>query len=475
MNTNGASVPDDEPLEQGGERDGEGEREGGFLADHEALTGLLRSAHNELNAPRGAPPPRTLAKKLIESLQKITDSGRGRSAPLSPSDIIREMREHGPLVHEPTGFPSIDGSTMGGPVYGSRWYVLGAPDASKTALLAQLAHEYAGRGITVGMMASDEEGPDILTRLAQRVGFTRYACEAREDGALDTMDRLLGGLPLRIYPPDWTIDRAARDLGRIEGKRCLIIDSIQTVKCDAELTAERELSEVQAIGKRVAALREGATAGRLIAIATSEMSRGAYKAIKRADRINPMAAGKWSGAIEYSARVMLSLECVKTDEETDVVQVEIIKNKHGRRRYADRDDAIYLSLHKPTQTTKETDRPTADDDDDDGDGHAHARRGRRSDPVRDAAAAAVALVRDPGMTSRRIRAVLAMSSDRTERAMAVLGSAVVVVGGSRGAQLHYLNGGEIPDEVLREVQSEYRNAVITARPPSRAEGDDDAS
>ncbi len=71
---------------------------------------------------------------------------------------------------------SRDELTAGGPVYGTRWYVVGAPDAGKTALLIRIAHDYFWRGVAVGLLAVDEDPTDIVTRFAQR-GVTR-SCPA---------------------------------------------------------------------------------------------------------------------------------------------------------------------------------------------------------------------------------------------------------------------------------------------------------
>lgn len=287
--------------------------------------------------------------------------GRPPRRALSPADVIAAMRAEGPLVHEPLGLEALDASTGGGPIYGSRWYVLGAPDASKTALLVHIAHTLASRGVTVGLLAVDEEGPDLIGRIAQRFGFSRAACERRAPEDLAAIESRVSSLPLRIYDPTWTIEEAARELAaHASGRACLIVDSIQTVQCEAVRSVEHELSEVQRITAAVGALRSVASTHRLIAIATSEANRAIYKTIRRADKdeVNPLAGAKYSGAVEYSARVMLSLKEAKSDDEdVDVVQVEIPKNKHGRRRYAKRGEALFLALHKPSQTITETEAP----------------------------------------------------------------------------------------------------------------------
>lgn len=354
-----------DPPEQGGERDHEDLGAPDAPHEHDELSSKLRRAFDDLHAPRGAPHPKVLAKRLIADLERFTAGEKRDERPrgITPAAVFDLWLKEGPLVHEPTGLDGLDDATGGGPVYGSRWYVLGAPDAGKTALLAQLAHVFAERGISVGLFAVDEEPSDIMTRFAQRVGFERRACEVREPAAVAKMRELLEALPLSFYGPESTIESAAADLARLATERktraMLIVDSIQTVTCDSERAAERELSEVQAIGRRVQAIRAAASEHKLIAITTSEMSRAAYKSINRSERIDPLAAGKWSGAIEYSGRVVLSLSTIK--DRPGLIELEIPKNKHGRRRYVSNGDALYLEIDLDRQSVRECEAPVEED------------------------------------------------------------------------------------------------------------------
>src|SRR6478609_86584 len=145
---------------------------------------------------------------------------QGRS---SIGSVIEEWRVSGPLVHEPTGISALDELTGGGPVYGSRWYLAGAPDAGKTALLVQIAHVFSQRGVTVGLLAVDEDPEDIVTRFAQRVGFSRSHCEIRDPIILDGIAVALNGLAVRLYDSSWTIEAAAADLHAF-GKRRAELD-----------------------------------------------------------------------------------------------------------------------------------------------------------------------------------------------------------------------------------------------------------
>ena len=73
----------------------------------------------------------------------LRDNDTSATSPSTPpaniTDVLAHWRKNGPLVHEPTGIEALDEVTDGGPVYGSRWGVAGAPDAGKTALAMQVA------------------------------------------------------------------------------------------------------------------------------------------------------------------------------------------------------------------------------------------------------------------------------------------------------------------------------------------------
>jgi KaiC/GvpD/RAD55 family RecA-like ATPase len=269
---------------------------------------------------------------------------RGRSV----ADVLDLWRSEGPLVHEPTGFARLDEMTGGGPVYGSRWYVNGQPNAFKTGLQLQVMHEWARRGIVVGLLAVDEEDTDLLTRLAQRVGHSRKNCEIRSGAVLDQIQAELAALPIRFYDASWTIEDAAADLAAFAARRgekrmALAIDSLQTVHCDADRITERELSEMAAVTARVQAIRKVASRYRLIALTTSEMSRSAYRKADPDDLTSTMAASKHSGAVEYSARVLLGLRSVKG--ESDLIEVDVAKNKHGPSG-----ELVYLRVDRSEQS-----------------------------------------------------------------------------------------------------------------------------
>lgn len=441
-------------------------------AQRARLAAVLRKGIGDLTAARGAPHPAKLAVALAEQLAAIeSPKPAGPTAKrVTMRDVIAQWRKDGPLIHEPTGLAELDAAIDGGPVYGTRIYANGAPDAGKTLFNVQLAHTWIARGLCVGILAFDEEASDITTRLLQRLGWDRRACEMREPGALDRMEGQASDARLAMYGPGSTIESAAADLAAwaksLDTRAALFVDSLQTVPCAAELMTEREMGGEQKIAARVHAVRTVATEHKLIAIVSSEMNRGGYRSEKVADQINPMAAGKGSGAIEYSARIALSFKSVPG--ESDLIRMEIVKNKHGRARLAIEGEALYLRLDRARQTLEECEAPEGANEDE----RDAARAARATEQtLGDAAVLAAVLAARPGLSSRDLRAAAraragTCSSDRVATAVALLGDAIVCVNGPARSRLHYLDGGRLDADVMKRIGGNDRTAVIMARPPA---------
>ena len=389
---------------------------------------------------------------------------------LSPLDVVDQWKTEGPLVHEPTGIAKLDELTGGGPVYGSRWYWLGAPDAGKTAELVQIADHWSHDGrVVVGYLAVDEEPSDITTRLAQRRKFRRDECEGRAADVLAEMKTALAESQLRLYGPEWTIDSAATDLAAYAAKLgkadrvALFVDSIQQVTCGALASPDREVSPREVVSANVRALRSVATQHRLIAMATSEMNRNAYRSIEAAEQSNDMAAGKESGAIEFSARVMLSLRSVKGEKDMSVLRV--VKNKHGPSG-----DEIHRRIDRRHMTIETTEAPAPSE---------AKSEGKHADHLQAAARLADFLADHQGVGTKKLRAGLrkqwgAWPTDLVDVAGACLESAFVEVAGAVGkAKAHYIDGSKLPEEVVAALQPERRPAVLCARPVLKKAGASD--
>lgn len=370
------------------------------------------------------------------------------------ADVLTHWHDEGPLVHEPTGIAMLDELTDGGPVYGSRWYASGAPDAGKTAFVVQTAHRFAERGIAIGLLAADEEDSDIVTRLAQRVGYSRRHCEIRDPSVLDEMRRVLQTLPIRLYCDDWTIERAAEDLAKFarergDGRAMLVSDSLQTVSCDSEIArvaaGGRELSTAEAVTLRTKAIRAMGRRHRLIMLTTSELGRSAYASSDPANQTKTIASSKWSGSIEYAARVLLGVRSVAGEK--DIIDVEIAKNKHGPI-----DEHVYLRLDRRSQTLTETNyTPPVTD------GPSARNERKREQVAQDAVAVARILKERPGLGIRKlrvaVRAATGIGHDRVDAAVDLLGSAVVVGDGPRNAKPMTLDLATLPDAIRAEMEA----------------------
>jgi replicative DNA helicase len=331
--------------------------------------------------------------------------------PTSPLDVLARWRKEGPLAHESTGLAQIDDLTGGGPVYGTRWYLAGAPDAGKTALLAQIAHTWATRGVYVGLLAVDEEDGDLVTRFVQRAvpldrgrpRFTRRDCEDRPEHVLDEMSAALADVDSHVlfFGEGWTIEASARALyhhasnhSRGGTVRCaLLVDSIQMVTCEAGLRA-KDPSPRELVTANVRALRAVASRYWLISMATSEMNRGAYRTIDAAEMSSDLASGKESGAIEYSARVQLTLRSVK--DHGDLIQVRAAKNKHGAS-YPRPEGEFFLRIDRATQRIESAEAPEQSD--------TESQKANRVDAKVQADATTILKIvaTNPGIGSRKIR------------------------------------------------------------------------
>lgn len=394
--------------------------------------------------------------KAYGILQQVVDVTQGADAqvPATIASVISDWKIKGPLVHEPTGIAKLDELTGGGPVYGTRWYCAGAPDAGKTALLVQFANVYLDRGIAVGLLAVDEDADDLVTRLAQRIGYARHHCETRDPRVLSEMLTALEPLSVRLYDDAWTIESAAADLAQFAAQRgdaraMLGVDSLQTVRCDAEATAKlsgRELSTNESVTARTRAVRAAATRHRMIAFVTSELSRGTYGSPDPDKQTPTLAGGKWSGSIEYGARVLLGLRNVAGEK--DVLDLEIAKNKHGPR-----DEHVFLRIDRRCQTLTECGyepAPAAD------------REAARTEKTRervliDAIAAARVLKQRPGLkvgdARAAVRQVTGIGNSRLDLAFACLGSALVKAKGSRCAEHISLNTDLLPTDIRTALEA----------------------
>ncbi|MEO6595761.1 MAG: DnaB-like helicase C-terminal domain-containing protein [Planctomycetota bacterium] len=457
------------------DRDDAGAR--GATKLQEALAGKARSVrtirpvepHKDLRAWRIAGATLEDINREIEAV-KPAPSKAARSG-MSPAQVLDRWQQDGALEHEPTGIGKFDAMTGGGPAYGTRMFLLGAPDAGKTALLLQIADNYLQRGIAVGLLGVDEEPGDLLQRILQRRGWTRGQCERRDSRDLAGMRGRVEALPLRLYDSTWTIEAAAADLAAFAKEQGLCamlgVDSIQTAGSAIEA---QDGSRYEAVTHRVQALRKVADEYRLIAIATSEMSRSSYRTAVSTDTTNDMAAAKESGAVEYSGRIIVSLRNI--ENESDLVELRVVKNKHGPSHRRE-EQGIVLRIDRARQELVETDYEQAH-----GDPQNEARSARRDrQTIEDAARLACVITKHAGTAARRIEEIVSASTPgrmghtRFGAARGMLADAIVERPGVRTQVLLYLDGTRIAPEVLDAVPLVHRPTVTATRPPAETPTD----
>jgi KaiC/GvpD/RAD55 family RecA-like ATPase len=232
-----------------------------------------------------------------------------------------------------TGFVTLDQATRGGVPLGRVVVLAGAPGAAKTTLAAFLCDCWERSGCAVVYLAADEPAEGIAIRLGQLAGFSRDGLETEGDvgdAVRAGFAARAEGRPLVVLDPDAedapsTIEAAEEVVLDLAGDRprVLVIDSLQTVRCDAAEMAE---SAKERIDIKLRVIKSIAKRGTLV-IAISEMARSGYRANNRADNVSALAAGKESGAIEYGASLLLGLRSVKG--EVGQVDVEVAKNRLG--------------------------------------------------------------------------------------------------------------------------------------------------
>jgi hypothetical protein len=266
---------------------------------------------------------------------------------LSASDVIATWRSEGAIERLATGWPTFDEASRGGFVLGRLGFLLGAPNAWKTATLGCFAWRWLHEQIAVGVLLVDEDVSDFVTRLAVQSGVTLDAAEERSTATLAKIQMALAALPLRLYDPSWTIEAAAADFAawmRSKGftRGAFLADSLQTIECDASRNAGAGASLRVSVGQNVKALASVASTYRFATIATGEIPRASYDG-----RGDDMRAGKESGAIEFAAKIQIVLRRDKRDD--SLVRVSVPKIKRGSRD----ETAFALRFDRTTHTLGE--------------------------------------------------------------------------------------------------------------------------
>lgn len=449
------------------------EHHAGIVKDYARRRSLLTIANAVQRGVADGMNSTDLAGEMDRQLREVL-TPQGSSRGVSPHDIIDRWTADGPLIHAPTGICALDHMTGGGPTFGCRIFLAGAPDGGKTGLLVQVADSYLDQGLVVGLLVVDEDPSDVFQRFMQRRGIARHRCEQREPGDIEEMRRLAEGLRVRLYDSTWTIEAAAKDLAayakEVGAAAMLGIDSVQTVRCNAE---ESESSRHEAVTARVRAIRTVTDKYRLITVTTSEVGRASYRSNKPDERISDLAAGKESGSIEYSARVLLVLRSV--EDESDLVEIRVAKNKLGPIHRTG-DVGIHLRIDRARQIFTEVNHVPQPETT-----QATVRTEQRDHQTnQDAARVAGIIATQPGVFAKRCEELTSgatpgrMGHSRYAAARGRLGEGLVERPGKATSKKLYLDGSKVPASVIAEVPPEDRPRVLGARPPEENLDSDEA-
>jgi hypothetical protein len=250
----------------------------------------------------------------------------GASAP-SISELIDRAASEQTAPRLKSGFETLDSIiTHGGFPYAQGIVTLqGPPGVGKNGVAAQWVHRWIAAGIPVAVLAGDEPTSAWVMRLAQHGGQPRTLLETDPD-AWGEAKKVLCALPITLIDADETglCAEDAADLLPDAAARVLIVDLIQTSRSKTSSNAKDAKTRVDAVMddlKRIAK-RPG-----MLVVALSEVGRGAYRS--RAERTDPLASGKESGAIESRSAVVLDLSNPEGTHGT--VDVLAAKTRWGRK------------------------------------------------------------------------------------------------------------------------------------------------
>jgi len=219
----------------------------------------------------------------------------------------------------------------------------GPPGSSKTSLAAWWAGRWAEAGVPVLFVAADEPADSVVTRLGQsRLNLDREALERGDEAAREALATWLDAHPIEVVDldeADLSFDAAVEawevmleKLGASTG--VVVADSIQALArrvahWDGDLdAAQRPTTERARVDRVVSDLRRVASGGHAV-LGLSEVARGLYRSRSPDERIDPLAAAKESGGIEFMADVLAVLRSVEGAH--DLIDVVIAKNRTGRR------------------------------------------------------------------------------------------------------------------------------------------------
>ena len=335
----------------------------------------------------------------LEQLLEAADPPRSKSL----EQLFGTLGEATAILR--TDFGQLDRACDdGGIPIGKLCVVVGGPGSRKTGFAVHLADTFSRQGAAVLMMCADEGRRNIVSRLAQRMGFSRGGMRDSGDIGEATraeamrrerkLDRTLRLTELEDEDDAQTIEDAHLELVSVaKGKpRVLIVDSLQTCRSESAESLERP-DPRQEIDRKMRMLRGFRRTGTLV-IVISETNRAFYtQAERRVEKEDVIGAAKESGGVEFGADLVLGI--VRDREDENALEIVVAKSRFGLEpRFHVRWDRVHATLTEFTKD-EQTNKAVAP--------KKNARTAEKGE-LRDAVYALI--LSQPGISQRDIRAAV---------------------------------------------------------------------
>jgi hypothetical protein len=289
-----------------------------------------------------------------------------------------------------TGFPSIDKYTDGGLAQATICTIQGKPGIGKTLVATQIARSLGVR-CAVACLFADEGLTGARIRIGQQLGLDRGRMRRPSEFDTRQAENALKESTVfwRFLQPRTrtsTVEFMARDFDRIAPKelpRVLLIDSAQVVKSEKASTEGKRVQVSDVVWR----IRELADEYKAIVLLVSQVNRGAYASRDKEKRVDDLAAGSESSAIEYASELILHVD----GDPKNKVEIRSPKNRYGFGETF----SLSGTYDFPTATLRELDQTAVEEEE-----RSAAEKKRQADT--DAAAEHMfnILRRNPGLPTR---------------------------------------------------------------------------
>jgi len=211
-----------------------------------------------------------------------------------------------------TGFPTVDKHTDGGLARGTMTVIQGKPGIGKTLVATQIAKALAPR-CAVAALFADEGLAGARVRIGQQIGQDRRKMRRPDTLARDEATRAFGAQAafwrfLQPRSPRATIETLAEEFDRMAPPgmpRVWLLDSAQVIRAEgSSRQPDRRLRTSDVIWRT----RELADNYGAIALLVSQVGRAAYGSKDKDKRVEDLAAGLETSAIEYAAELILHID-----------------------------------------------------------------------------------------------------------------------------------------------------------------------